>query len=159
MAVPDGSALSKAAAPLIIFATFVGFRGRGRSGRRAMTVGVFLPAFCVPVDFYDRLEEAVGEQTAASRSWTASGRRSRPDRRKSTPSNLPRRSRLNACPHRWHVDLAAAGLAFLLCLVAVQAQRRRRDPRGGLAAGWCFRNQALNLIESAFVAPFPDPPC
>jgi chromate transporter len=46
----DGLALSGILpAPLIIFSTFVGFFGGGFWGALAMTFGVFLPAFCLPI--------------------------------------------------------------------------------------------------------------
>src|SRR4029078_6736929 len=42
----DGLALSGVIpAPLVIFATFVGYAGGGPVGALAMTVGIFLPAF------------------------------------------------------------------------------------------------------------------
>uniref|UniRef100_UPI0017D9A99E chromate transporter n=1 Tax=Methylibium sp. TaxID=2067992 RepID=UPI0017D9A99E len=53
----DGLALSGVLpAPLIIFATFVGYVGGGPLGAIAMTAGVFLPAFAFSLIFYDRLE-------------------------------------------------------------------------------------------------------
>jgi chromate transporter len=53
----DGLALSGVLpAPLIIFATFVGYVGGGPLGAVAMTAGVFLPAFAFSLIFYDRLE-------------------------------------------------------------------------------------------------------
>lgn len=53
----DGLALSGVLpAPLIIFATFVGYVAGGPLGAVAMTVGVFLPAFGFSLIFYDRLE-------------------------------------------------------------------------------------------------------
>ncbi len=56
----DGLALSGVLpAPLIIFATFVGYVAGGAIGAVAMTVGVFLPAFAFSLIFYDRLEAVV----------------------------------------------------------------------------------------------------
>lgn len=53
----DGLALSGVLpAPLIIFATFVGYVAGGPLGALAMTAGVFLPAFGFSLIFYDRLE-------------------------------------------------------------------------------------------------------
>jgi chromate transporter len=43
-------------APLIIFATFVGYVAGGFGGALAMTAGVFLPAFAFSLIFYKRLE-------------------------------------------------------------------------------------------------------
>lgn len=59
----DGLALSSILpAPLIIFATFVGYVAGGPWGGVAITAGVFLPAFAFSMIFYDRLE-AVLENT------------------------------------------------------------------------------------------------
>lgn len=56
----DGLALSGVLpAPLIIFATFVGYVAGGPAGAVAMTAGVFLPAFAFSLIFYDRLEAVV----------------------------------------------------------------------------------------------------
>ena len=53
----DGLALSSILpAPLIIFATFVGYVAGGPWGGIAITAGVFLPAFAFSMIFYDRLE-------------------------------------------------------------------------------------------------------
>jgi len=53
----DGLALSSILpAPLIIFATFVGYVAGGPWGGVAITAGVFLPAFAFSMIFYDRLE-------------------------------------------------------------------------------------------------------
>lgn len=46
-------------APLIIFATFVGFVAAGLGGALAITAGIFLPAFAFAMLFYDRLEKIV----------------------------------------------------------------------------------------------------
>lgn len=43
-------------APLIIFATFVGYLAGGLGGALAMTAGIFLPAFGFTLLFFDRLE-------------------------------------------------------------------------------------------------------
>jgi chromate transporter len=52
----DGLALSGALpAPLIIFATFVGYVAGGLGGGIAMTVGIFLPAFAFPIFFHRQL--------------------------------------------------------------------------------------------------------
>lgn len=56
----DGLALSGVLpAPLIIFATFVGYAAGGFPGALAITAGVFLPAFAFSMIFYDRLERLV----------------------------------------------------------------------------------------------------
>ncbi|WP_122465508.1 chromate efflux transporter [Brevundimonas lutea] len=56
----DGVALASILpAPLIIFATFVGYVAGGFWGGVAMTVGVFLPAFAFSMVLYDRLEAIV----------------------------------------------------------------------------------------------------
>jgi len=49
-------------APLIIFATFVGYIAGGLGGALAMTAGIFLPAFAFALLFYDRLERVVEEE-------------------------------------------------------------------------------------------------
>jgi len=46
-------------APLIIFATFVGYVAGGFGGALAMTAGIFLPAFAFALLFYDRLERVI----------------------------------------------------------------------------------------------------
>ena len=46
-------------APLIIFATFVGYLAGGIGGALAMTAGIFLPAFGFALLFYDRLERVI----------------------------------------------------------------------------------------------------
>jgi chromate transporter len=49
----DGLALSGVLpAPLIIFSTFVGYIAGGLAGALAMTVGIFLPAFVLPIYFH-----------------------------------------------------------------------------------------------------------
>ena len=59
----DGLALSGIIpAPLIIFATFVGYQAGGAVGALAMTAGIFLPAFAFSMLFFDRLEQAVEDQ-------------------------------------------------------------------------------------------------
>ncbi len=56
----DGLALSQVIpAPLIIFATFVGYQAGGLAGALAMTAGVFLPAFSFTLLFFDRLERII----------------------------------------------------------------------------------------------------
>lgn len=56
----DGLALSSVLpAPLIIFATFVGYVAGGPWGGVAITAGVFLPAFAFSLILYDRLEAAL----------------------------------------------------------------------------------------------------
>lgn len=53
----DGLALSSILpAPLIIFATFIGYVAGGPWGGVAITAGIFLPAFAFSMIFYDRLE-------------------------------------------------------------------------------------------------------
>lgn len=49
-------------APLIIFATFVGYLAGGLGGALAMTAGIFLPAFAFGLLFHDRLERVVEDQ-------------------------------------------------------------------------------------------------
>jgi chromate transporter len=59
----DGLALSGVLpAPLIIFATFVGYVAGGFWGGLAITAGVFLPAFAFSMIFYDRLEAVVDDR-------------------------------------------------------------------------------------------------
>ncbi len=59
----DGLALSGIIpAPLIIFATFVGYVAGGIGGALAMTVGIFLPAFAFALVFYDRLEKVIEDE-------------------------------------------------------------------------------------------------
>ena len=59
----DGLALSGIIpAPLIIFATFVGFQAGGIAGALAITAGVFAPAFAFTLLFYDRLERLVEDR-------------------------------------------------------------------------------------------------
>jgi chromate transporter len=54
----DGLALSGVLpAPLVIFATFVGWISGGPQGALAITAGMFLPAFAFSLVFYERLEE------------------------------------------------------------------------------------------------------
>jgi chromate transporter len=49
----DGLAMSGVLpAPLIIFSTFVGYIAGGLAGGVAMTVGIFLPAFVLPIYFH-----------------------------------------------------------------------------------------------------------
>lgn len=59
----DGLALSGIIpAPLIIFATFVGYQAGGLGGGLAMTAGIFLPAFAFAMLFFDRLEVVVEDR-------------------------------------------------------------------------------------------------
>lgn len=60
----DGLALSGVLpAPLVIFATFVGWVCGGPAGALAITAGMFLPAFAFSLLFYEHLE-AVAENTS-----------------------------------------------------------------------------------------------
>ena len=59
----DGLALSSVIpAPLIIFATFVGFQAAGLPGALAIAAGIFLPAFALAMLFYDRLETVMEDE-------------------------------------------------------------------------------------------------
>lgn len=49
-------------APLIIFATFVGYIAGGLGGALAMTAGIFLPAFAFALLFYDHLERVIDDE-------------------------------------------------------------------------------------------------
>ena len=49
-------------APLIMFATFVGYIAGGFAGALAMTAGIFLPAFAFALLFYDRLERVIDNE-------------------------------------------------------------------------------------------------
>jgi chromate transporter len=63
----DGLALSGILpAPLVIFATFVGWVSGGPAGALAITAGMFLPAFAFSLCFYERLE-AVAEHKRLQR--------------------------------------------------------------------------------------------
>jgi chromate transporter len=54
----DGLALSGVLpAPLVIFATFVGYVCGGLAGALFITAGMFLPAFAFSLIFYERLED------------------------------------------------------------------------------------------------------
>src|SRR5688500_19525708 len=56
----DGLALSGLLpAPLIIFATFVGYLGGGAAGAVVLTIGIFLPAFALTLLAHDPLERLV----------------------------------------------------------------------------------------------------
>jgi chromate transporter len=56
----DGIALGNLLpAPLVIFATFVGYIAGGLPGALAITVGMFLPAFAFSLVFFERLEHVV----------------------------------------------------------------------------------------------------
>jgi chromate transporter len=56
----DGLALSSMVpAPLVVFATFVGYLAGGLAGAFAITAGIFLPAFAMTLIFFDRLEQIV----------------------------------------------------------------------------------------------------
>ena len=57
----DGVALAGVLpAPLVIFATFVGYVAGGLGGALAITAGMFLPAFAFSLIFFERLEAVVG---------------------------------------------------------------------------------------------------
>jgi chromate transporter len=59
----DGLALAGIIpAPLVIFATFVGFVGGGIGGATAITVGMFLPAFAITMLGHGLLERVVNDQ-------------------------------------------------------------------------------------------------
>jgi chromate transporter len=59
----DGLALSGIIpAPLIIFATFVGYQAGGLAGAMAMTAGIFVPAFAFSLLFFDRLERVIEDE-------------------------------------------------------------------------------------------------
>ncbi len=61
----DGLALSSILpAPLIIFATFVGYLGGGALGALALTVGIFLPAFSFTLIGHRYFERLVGNKSA-----------------------------------------------------------------------------------------------
>ncbi len=49
-------------APLIIFATFVGYLAGGLPGALAITAGIFVPAFSFALLFYDRLERVIEDE-------------------------------------------------------------------------------------------------
>ena len=49
-------------APLIIFATFVGYLAGGLGGALAITAGIFLPAFGFTLLFFDRLEQVIANE-------------------------------------------------------------------------------------------------
>lgn len=56
----DGVALANLLpAPLVIFATFVGYVAGGLPGALAITAGMFLPAFAFSLVFFERLERVV----------------------------------------------------------------------------------------------------
>ena len=58
----DGLALSSLLpAPLIIFATFVGYLGGGPAGAIVLTIGIFLPAFAFSLLAHDPLERFVSQ--------------------------------------------------------------------------------------------------
>ena len=58
----DGLALSSLLpAPLIIFATFVGYLGGGAAGAVVLTIGIFLPAFAFTLLAHEPLEKIVSE--------------------------------------------------------------------------------------------------
>ena len=58
----DGLALSSLLpAPLIIFATFVGYAGGGAMGAIVLTAGIFLPAFAFSLIAHDPLERLVSQ--------------------------------------------------------------------------------------------------
>ena len=63
----DGLALSGILpAPLVIFATFVGWVSGGPAGALAITAGMFLPAFAFSLIFYERLEAIAEHQRLQS---------------------------------------------------------------------------------------------
>ena len=58
----DGLAFSQMIpAPLIIFATFVGYQAGGLVGALTITAGIFLPAFSFTLIFFNRLESIVDD--------------------------------------------------------------------------------------------------
>lgn len=59
----DGLALGGVLpAPLIIFSTFVGYIAGGLGGALAITVGIFIPAFVLPIFFHRQLVAAAGNE-------------------------------------------------------------------------------------------------
>jgi chromate transporter len=61
----DGLALSGLLpAPLIIFATFVGYLGGGPLGAIVLTIGVFAPAFAFTIIGHDYLEKLIENKSA-----------------------------------------------------------------------------------------------
>ena len=59
----DGVAIANVLpAPLVIFATFVGWMSGGLFGALAITAGMFLPAFAFSLIFYERLEALVDDR-------------------------------------------------------------------------------------------------
>ncbi len=61
----DGIAIgSVLPAPLIIFSTFVGYVASGLGGAFAMTAGIFLPAFLLPILLHERLVAITGNPRA-----------------------------------------------------------------------------------------------
>ncbi|MFC7538001.1 chromate efflux transporter [Sphingomonas sp. GCM10030256] len=123
-------------APLIIFATFVGYIAGGLAGALAMTAGIFLPAFAFGLLFFDRLEAVIDNErlhrflegvaagvigliavTAVQLGWSAS---------RSVPS-LP-----------WGAALFVASLA-VLCLWRSKASVPALVLGSGLAGALVFR--------------------
>ena len=87
----DGLALSGIIpAPLIIFATFVGYIAGGFGGAIAMTAGIFLPAFAFALLFYERLERVIENERLHRLPWGRGGRGCRTDCGDRHPARLER---------------------------------------------------------------------
>ena len=69
-------------APLIIFSTFVGYVAGGLGGGLAMTVGIFLPAFVLPIFFHRGLVAHRREPAHPAVPARRGRRRDRADRRR-----------------------------------------------------------------------------
>jgi chromate transporter len=101
----DGIALGNLLpAPLVIFATFVGYVAGGFPGALAITAGMFLPAFAFSMIFFERLEAVVEHPACSARStaWPA--------------------PRSGSSPRRWSSSASAAiGLDARCCALPIFA--------------------------------------